>query len=44
MLIWLAVEVTEWDIPDVGCCKLIGKEDAGVSECCVLLLEARASL
>ena len=28
---------TEWDIPDVGCCKLISKEGEGVSKkvaCC----------
>ena len=35
---------TEWDVPDVACCKLIGKEGEGVSACCVLFLEERVSL
>ena len=40
MLIWLAMEVKL----NVGCCKLIRKEGEGISECCVLFLEERASL
>ena len=31
---------TERDIPDAGCCNLISKEGEGISECCVLFLEA----
>ena len=35
---------TDSDIPEVGCCNVIGKDGEGVSECCVLFLKERASL